>query len=185
MTTSLLTQLSSHPHEREHRKSLSARLSTHNQLSAAQISINSHATSHARPRPLRSLRLNRFAALLPAHTALAQGFAAECQVFSPPQGTLWGNAHLSVDGKTVGGGLFIPNVTRATSYKLNTTRLTQISPSLAVIDVSDNGAYTVGYARRRSAAGVLDVFSPSIVSPPSVRNPARISGNGQIVARSR
>ncbi len=123
--------------------------------------------------------------LLPAQSALAQGFAPGFHVFSPPQGNIWGDAFISDDGLTVGGNVYNQNANPSTtSYTLNSSGITQFSQSPFAYDVSDNAAYTVGYASRRSASGVVDIFSPTIIRPEFSSNGAHISGNGQVVAGS-
>lgn len=117
-----------------------------------------------------------------AAPAMAQ-FAPGVHLFAPPEGTGWSRGPaLSDDGTTLAGEIYDFTTQTTQGYTLQADGV--IRPLVGtplIYDVSDNGAYTVGYSTRRAADGTTLTLINN-TQPANSTIGAKISGDGQIVA---
>lgn len=119
-----------------------------------------------------------------AAPATAQGFAPGMHVYSLPTGLEWGvEPTVSEDGTAIGVGYFSPTSGGSNwGVTITPSAVTQFPEQSRVYDIADGGAYTVGFASRRSAAGVTDVIIPGATRPSGSEVRTSISGDGSVVA---
>ncbi len=117
-----------------------------------------------------------------AAPAMAQGFAPGAHFYQAPAGEIWNRATLADDGRTVAGETLRTSPSTIRGFTLQGDGVThEFAEVSRVYDVSDNGAYTVGYSTRRAADGTTIPLVP-YTQPAASAVGAKISGDGQTVA---
>ncbi len=116
-----------------------------------------------------------------AAPAMAQ-FAPGLHLYEPPSGKTWSTLVLADDGRTASGELYQSATSTSRGFTLQGDGVThEFAEVSRVYDVSDNGAYTVGYSTRRAADGT-SITLVSNTQPTASAIGAKISGDGQTVA---
>lgn len=117
-----------------------------------------------------------------AAPATAQ-FAPGLHLYAAPAGTRWNRVPaIGDDGRTVAGEVYRASTASREGFALQGDGVIQLlAGTPRVYDVSDNGAYTVGYSTRRAADGTT-IALVSNTQPANSSIGAHISGDGQTVA---
>lgn len=124
-----------------------------------------------------------------AAPALAQSFPFGLHLYAAPEGMTQDfsiGVPLAKDGSAVAATYYNTSNSAGPRYGARITPSgTAVFPDPSrAYDISDGGAYTVEFLRRRSASGVVDQVLPSSTPFISQDFKPRISGNGSVVVGS-